>query len=108
MAAGNWIPTLVEMAGGTNLFGEAGEHSPWVTWEQIKAADPDVLVMMPCGYDMPKTLSEMHALTGRDDWNDLRAVREGEVYITDGKQYFNRPGPRLADSLEILAEILHP
>lgn len=108
MAAGNWIPTLVEMAGGTNLFGEAGEHSSWVTWEQIKAANPEMLVMMPCGYDMPKTLSEMPALTGRDDWRELRAVREGEVYITDGNQYFNRPGPRLADSLEILAEILHP
>ncbi|MEQ8675792.1 MAG: cobalamin-binding protein [Aggregatilineales bacterium] len=108
MAAGNWIPTLVEMAGGTNLFGEAGQHSPWVTWDEIKAADPDVLVMMPCGYDMPTALREMPALTERADWQDLRAVREGKVFITDGNQYFNRPGPRLAESLEILAEILHP
>jgi iron complex transport system substrate-binding protein len=108
MAAGNWMPELVEMAGGINLFGEAGKHSPWMTWDDLKAADPDVIVVLPCGYDMTKTLSELPALTSRPDWSSLRAVQENQVYVTDGNQYFNRPGPRLAESLEILAEILHP
>ncbi|MEO8608758.1 MAG: cobalamin-binding protein [Chloroflexota bacterium] len=108
MAAGNWMPEIVEMAGGINLFGEAGKHSPWMTWDDLKAADPDVIVVLPCGYDMTKTLSELPALTSRPDWASLRAVQENQVYVTDGNQYFNRPGPRLAESLEILAEILHP
>jgi iron complex transport system substrate-binding protein len=108
MAAGNWMPELVEMAGGINLFGEAGKHSPWMTWEALKAADPDVIVVLPCGSDIAKAVSELPALTARPDWSSLRAVQENQVYITDGNQYFNRPGPRLAESLEILAEILHP
>ncbi|MGH2585477.1 MAG: cobalamin-binding protein [Dehalococcoidia bacterium] len=108
MAAGNWMPELVEMAGGTNLFGEAGRHSPWLRWEQLIAADPDVLVILPCGYDIAVTRRELPALTGRSEWTSLRAVREGRVYLTDGNQYFNRPGPRLVESLEILAEVLHP
>jgi iron complex transport system substrate-binding protein len=108
MAAGNWMPELVEMAGGVNLFGEAGKHSPWMTWEQVRAADPDVIAILPCGFDMPRVLEEMHLLTGKPGWSSLKAVRAGRVYVTDGNQYFNRPGPRLAESVEILAEILHP
>lgn len=108
MAAGNWMPELVEMAGGINLFGEAGIHSPWMTWDDLKAADPDVIVVLPCGYDIAKALSELPALTSRPDWSSLQAVRENQIYVTDGNQYFNRPGPRLVESLEILAEILHP
>lgn len=108
MAAGNWMPELVELAGGHNLFGQAGVHSPWLTWEELAAADPDVIVVLPCGYGIPKALEEMPALAQRPGWKDLRAVREGKVYITDGNQYFNRPGPRLAESVEILAEIFHP
>lgn len=108
MAAGNWMPELVEMAGGRNLFGEAGKHSPWMTWEQLRAADPDVIVILPCGFDMPRVLEEMPRLTAKPGWSGLKAVRSGRVYVTDGNQYFNRPGPRLAESLEILAEILHP
>ncbi len=108
MAGGNWLPTLVQYAGGQERFGRADQDSHWITWEDLKAADPDVLVMLPCGYDMPTTLAEMPALTERPDWRSLRAVREGRVYITDGNQYFNRPGPRLVESVEILAEILHP
>jgi iron complex transport system substrate-binding protein len=108
MAAGNWMPELVEMAGGTNLFGEAGKHSPWMTWEQLCEKDPDVIVVLPCGFDLERTRQEMPPLLDRPEWNQLRAVRQHRVYLTDGNQYFNRPGPRLADSLEILAEILHP
>ncbi len=108
MAAGNWMPELVEKAGGVSLFGEAGKHSPGMRWEALVRADPEVIVVLPCGFDMARTRAEMPALTGRPDWRELRAVRAGRVFLTDGNQYFNRPGPRLVESLEILAEILHP
>lgn len=108
MSAGNWMPELVEMAGGYNLFGAAGAHSPWLTWDELIAADPDVIVILPCGYDMATTARELPTLTVHPAWGALRAVQAGRVYITDGNQYFNRPGPRIAESLEILAEILHP
>src|SRR5437899_380676 len=108
MTAGNWVPELVEMAGGVNLFGEAGKHSPYMTWEQLVEADPDVIVIMPCGWDPARSGPEMHWLTDRPEWPRLRAVRSGRVHLTDGNQYFNRPGPRLVESLEILADILHP
>ena len=74
----------------------------------LVAADPDVIVAIPCGFDLARTRVELAPLTERPGWGELRAVREGRVYLTDGSQYFNRPGPRLVDSLEILAEILHP
>jgi iron complex transport system substrate-binding protein len=108
MAAGNWMPELIEMAGGNNLLGTSGEHSPWLSWEELQAADPDVIAILPCGFDIARTLSEMSALTEREEWHALRAVQSGQVYVTDGNQYFNRPGPRLVESVEILAEILHP
>ncbi len=108
MAAGNWMPELVEMAGGENLFGEAGKHSSWMTWEELQAKDPEVIVLLPCGFDLRRTREEMGPLTARSGWSELRAVREGKVYLTDGNQYFNRPSPRLVEALEMLAEILHP
>ena len=108
MAAGNWVPELVAMAGGINLFGEAGRHAPWMTWEALVAADPDVIVTMPCGFDIPRTRAELTPLLLQPGWTALRAVREGRVFLADGNQYFNRPGPRIAASLEMLAEILHP
>lgn len=108
MAAGNWMPELVRMAGGENLFGEAGVHSPWMEWEDLVDADPDVLFVSPCGFDLDRTRQEMPALTSRPGWSDLRAVRTGRVAMADGVSFFHRPGPRLVESLEILAEILHP
>jgi len=108
MAAGNWVPELVEMAGAQNLFGQAGAHSPWMDWRQLADADPDVIVTMPCGFDLERTGSEMYWLTGRPEWSKLRAVQNDQVYLADGNQYFNRPGPRIVESLQILAEILHP
>lgn len=107
MAAGNWVPELVGLAGGENLFGEVGQHSPWMEWQDLVAADPDIIVTMPCGFDLDKTAAEMTALTSKPEWNQLKAVQSHQVYLTDGNQYFNRPGPRLVDSLEILAEIFH-
>jgi iron complex transport system substrate-binding protein len=100
MAAGNWIPELTSMLGAENLFGTAGTHSPWMTWDEMVAADPDVIVCMPCGYDLKRTREEMHW----HDWSSLRA----EVFLADGNQYLNRPGPRVAASLRILAEVLYP
>lgn len=108
MSAGNWMPTLCEMAGGVSLFGEADKHSPWMTWEALVEKDPEVIVTLPCGFDIPRTLTEMHLFTSRPEWQKLRAVQAGRVFVADGNQYFNRPGPRLVESLEILAELLHP
>ena len=108
MAAGNWVPELVTLAGGQNLFGEAGAHSPWLDWDELRSADPDVIVVLPCGFGLERVRSEMPPLLAQPGWRDLRAVRAGRVALTDGNQYFNRPGPRLVESLEILAEILHP
>lgn len=104
MAAGNWTPELIELAGGVNLFGEAGRHSPWMTWDQLVAADPDVILIAPCGFDLSRTEQELHFMTSRPGWHDLCARK----YIADGNQYFNRPGPRIVETHRILCEILHP
>ncbi|MGH7899357.1 MAG: cobalamin-binding protein [Candidatus Binatia bacterium] len=108
MAVGNWMPELVALAGGENLFGEAAEHSPWMTFEELAARDPDVIVVLPCGFDIARTRLDMPVLTSRPEWRRLRAVAQGRVFLADGNQYFNRPGPRLVESLEILAELFHP
>src|SRR2546428_765145 len=108
MAAGNWVPELVELAGGLDLFGETGKHSPWLNWEAVREHDPECIVLMPCGFDLARTRAEMPALTRRSDWGKLRATTNRRVFLTDGNQFFNRPGPRLVESLEILAEVLHP
>jgi iron complex transport system substrate-binding protein len=108
MAAGNWMPTLVDMAGGRNLFGKAGEHSPWMTLDELSDSDPDVVVVAACGFGLERTRSEMDPLTDRPEWSALTAVTKGQVFLTDGHHFFNRPGPRLVESLEILAELLHP
>lgn len=108
MAAGNWVPELVEIAGGKNLFGTAGRHSPWMDWESLIAADPEVIVALPCGWDIAKASQELIPLAAHTGWSELQAVQTGRVYVTDGNQYFNRPGPRLVDSAEILAEMFHP
>jgi iron complex transport system substrate-binding protein len=108
MSAGNWIPELVTLAGGINLFGEAGQHSPWFSWAELIAADPDLLIILPCGFGLARTRSEMACLVENPHWQTLRAVQTGQVFLTDGNQYFNRPGPRLVESLEIMAEIFHP
>jgi iron complex transport system substrate-binding protein len=108
MAAGNWMPELVAMAAGDNLFGIAGAHSPWMKFEELATADPEVILLMPCGFDIARTLSEVPVLLGNPSWQALKAVRGGKVLVADGNQYFNRPGPRIVESLEILCEILHP
>lgn len=108
MAVGNWMPELIEMAGGRCLFGEAGQHSPGMEFDDLLAADPEVILLSPCGFGIERTLADMPLLESRRAWESLRAVRSGRVYVADGNQYFNRPGPRLAETVEILAEMLHP
>ena len=108
MASGNWVPELVEMAGGVNLFGSAGRHAPWLSWEELCGRDPEVLLLLPCGFDIARTRQELPALSKKPEWAGLKAVRGHRVFLLDGNQFFNRPGPRLAESLEILAELLHP
>ena len=108
MHAENWVPELVEIAGGSVMLGEAGRHSGYFEFEQMMEADPDVVAVMPCGFDIPRTAAEMPPLAAYPGWADLSAVRNGRVFLTDGNQYFNRPGPRVVESAEILAELLHP
>jgi iron complex transport system substrate-binding protein len=108
MAAGNWVPELVTFAGGQNLFGTAGKHSPALGWEELVETDPDIIIIMPCGFDISRTQREMIYLTQRPNWKSLKAVKNNCVILTDGNQYFNRPGPRLIESLEILIEIFYP
>ena len=108
MGAGNWMPELVTLAGGRHLFGEIGAHSPGLAWEVLRAADPDVIIVVPCGFDLARTRAEMGPLLAQPGWSELSAVRDERVFLADGNQFFNRPGPRLIESLAILSEILAP
>jgi len=108
MSGGHWMPELIAAAGGVDLLGKHGETSPWITWDEVAAVDPDVILVAPCGFDLGVTAREMGVLAGNAVWEGLRAVRGGRVFIADGNAYFNRPGPRLVESCEIMAEILHP
>lgn len=106
--AGHWVPEMVEIAGGRDVLGRPREPSFVATWEEIVAAGPETIVLMPCGFDAPRTRREIHLLTERPGWHDLAAVQAGRVYLTDASSYFNRPGPRIVTGLELLATILHP
>jgi iron complex transport system substrate-binding protein len=105
--AANWMPELIELAGGRQPFTQAGAKSTATPWEQLVKVDPEVIVVMPCGFDLARTLAECPTLAARPGWGKLRAVRENRVYAVDGSAYFNRSGPRLVDSGEILSRILH-
>ena len=108
MTGGNWMPELIDIAGGTNRLSTAGEHSGWIEWDTIRENDPDIILVVPCGYSIQKTLGEMHTLEQKAGWNKLKAVQQNNVFVLDGNHYFNRPGPRIEDSAEILARIFHP
>jgi len=108
MSAGNWMPELVHLAGGRPLLGEVGQHSPLLAWETLVSADPDVLLVVPCGFGLSRTRDELAPLVAQPGFRELRAVREGRAYLADGNAYFNRPGPRLVESLAILCTLLHP
>lgn len=108
MAAANWIPELVNLAGGQTLFSLIGQPSPRLEWDNLLVSNPDIIIFMPCGFNLQRTRQEAQLFTQNPEWKKLHASQTGRVYIADGNSYFNRPGPRLVDSLEILSEILHP
>jgi iron complex transport system substrate-binding protein len=108
MLAANWTPQIVELAGGEPGLTVGGRHSTYADWQQIVQYDPQAIVVMPCGFDLPRAIAEARSLPRRDGWPRLSAVRDQRVWAVDGNAYFNRSGPRLVDSLEILAHLLHP
>ncbi|MCU4751015.1 cobalamin-binding protein [Halobacteria archaeon AArc-curdl1] len=108
MIAGHWTAELVSWAGGSYGLADVGERSRPREWEEIVAYDPEIIVIAPCGFDLEQTARNCSDLTGRDGWSELSAVREGRVWALDGNHYCNRPGPRLVDTCEVLAQIIQP
>ncbi len=107
-SSGHWNPELIRLAGGREMPGTEGQPSRTLTWEEVIAGEPEVIVIACCGFNIERTLADVPLLQSIPSWDDIPAVRHGEVFVTDGSQYFSRPGPRLVDSLEILAHVLHP
>jgi iron complex transport system substrate-binding protein len=108
MAAGNWIPEMVDLAGGKDLLGLPGKHSAWLEWDNLAGVNPDMMILTPCGFDLERTRRESASLEKHPKWRNLRTVKTKNVFITDGNHFFNRPGPRIVESMEILAEIIQP
>jgi iron complex transport system substrate-binding protein len=108
MLAGNWLPDMIQLAGGSDGLCKPGIQAPTVEWVTLQDYAPEVLVIAPCGYTLPQTLLELPTLQRLPGWGEMPAVQQGQVYAVDGKAYFNRPGPRIVDSLEILAGLIHP
>lgn len=106
--AGHWVPEMVALAGGHDVIGRAGEPSTKIEWQDVVAAKPEVILLMPCGFDVRRTVKESTPLRALPGWSDLPAVRSENVFALNGSAYFSRPGPRLVNGLEILARIIHP
>jgi iron complex transport system substrate-binding protein len=106
--AGHWVPEMVEMAGGLDGLGNKGKPSVVIDWERVVSYAPEVVILMPCGFDVERAVGELPLLARLHGWSDLPAVRNGQVYAVDATAYFSRSGPRLVDGLELLARILHP
>jgi iron complex transport system substrate-binding protein len=104
-AGGHWVPEMIDLAGGEDVIAKPGDHSARLTWEQVAAADPDVIVVMPCGFDEAGAGEQIATIADRPQWRSLRAVREGRVFPVDANGCFSRPGPRLVDGIERLAAI---
>ena len=107
-AGGHWVPEMIYLAGGRSELAQKAKPSLEISWEQVTRYDPEVIILMPCGFDLRRTVGESHRLPLPEQWSQLTATQSGQVYAVDGSAYFSRPGPRLVDGLEILAEILHP
>ncbi len=103
---GHWVPEMIALAGGWPVLAEPGAKSVRLTWEQVREADPEVLIVMPCGYDLPQAVSQYSGLALPTGWEDLRASKDRRIYAVDGSAYFSRPGPRLVDGVELLAALL--
>jgi len=109
MVAGNWIPEMVEIAGGTNILGKSGDNSHWIKFEEIIDQNPEIIIFMPCGFNIEKTKKELDSyIKKNNNIHSLKAFKNHKLFVADGNQFFNRPGPRLIESLEIFAEIIHP
>ncbi|PKB60896.1 MAG: hypothetical protein BZY79_06640 [SAR202 cluster bacterium Casp-Chloro-G4] len=108
IVAGHWVPEMVEMAGGVDALAEPGQPSKRITMDDLRNADPDVLLMMPCGMGVTRGVKELSGLENLGEWKELRAVREGRAYMADASAYFSRSGPRLVDALELLAQVVQP
>ncbi len=108
MLAGNWVPELVEIAGGRCELTLSGPHSRVHTWEELRQFDPEVIIVCPCGFDRDRAAAEINQLAKQPGWTNLNAVKTERIHAIDGNAYFNRPGPRLVDSVELLARLLHP
>ena len=109
MMAGNWIPEMVEIAGGINILGKQGKDSHWIKFNEIAKKNPEIIIFLPCGFNIEKTKNELEKfLKKNNEWQSLKAYKNKKIFITDGNQFFNRPGPRLVESTEIFAEIMHP
>ena len=107
-SAGHWVPEMVRIAGGEEILAAAGEPSGRLTWEEVFTAGPEVILLMPCGFDSARALWEARVLPELPGWRDLPAVKNGRVWAVDANSYFSRPAPRLIEGVEILARILHP
>jgi len=105
---GHWVPEMVRIAGGRDDLGRDGADSVRVSWEDVRSYAPDVVIVMPCGFDLEKTVAESDRLSAYEGWHDLPAVRSGRVYAVDANSYFARPGPRVVEGTELLAHLIHP
>jgi iron complex transport system substrate-binding protein len=108
MSAGNWVPEMIQMVGANDTLKADAGKSHWIEWADVSEADPDIVILIPCGFELERVLTEAKTPAVWPHLKDLRATREGSLFAVDGHHLFNRPGPRLVDSLEVLAELLHP
>lgn len=108
MCGGHWVPEMVDLAGGSNTFGDKDTGTFKLEWEEVVERQPDIIVMMPCGFDVKRGLEDVPILAEREGWKDLPAVRNDRVYVVDASAYTSRSGPRLVTGLEIMAEMIHP
>ena len=106
--AGHWVPEMIRLAGGRDELAQAGAPSSQVAWSRIADYDPEIIVLMPCGFTLERTVEEFTQMKFPAEWRRLNAVHEGRVYAVNGSAYFNRPGPRIGEGLKILAEVIHP
>ena len=108
MCGGHWVPEMVDLAGGTNSFGDKDTGTLKLDWDEVVARQPEVIIMMQCGFDVKRALEDMPIMTAKDGWASLPAVKNNRVYVIDAGAYTSRSGPRLVTGLEIMAEMIHP
>ena len=108
MCGGHWVPEMTELAGGVNSFGDKDTGTLKLEWDEVVASQPEIIIMMPCGFDVKRALEDMPVMTAREGWASLPAVKNNRVYVVDASAYTSRSGPRLVTGLEIMAEMIHP